>query len=320
MAAIQPGTPQALYIHSLSSTARQYSIQAGLLGSYQLLGWAPGSNAIFAIKNGKMFEKVSFGRDAHISESHHLPPVEILAFSPAGGRFIALTGNGNALVMSLTHSERSIPITLPSGATIERSIVDPTESFLAEQYYRRGSPPGAVVVNLKTGSSRLVEKGVASITFSDGHFLVQDTDGTVDIWNLAGTVLEHQIHEDQSYLPNEASVQTSPVIVGGLLVQERSNSSLTVTQLSTGEPLASLTISPSAGLKTGLAADQRLLQLISVTQSSPLRNNAFLERWNLSPQAWIQAACASAGRSLTRGDWHRYVNSSVPEYLACTKR
>jgi hypothetical protein len=39
--------------------------------------------------------------------------------------------------------------------------------------------------------------------------------------------------------------------------------------------------------------------------------------WKLDPNAWIRAACASAGRDLTPHVWSQYMGSDTPAILHC---
>jgi len=55
-----------------------------------------------------------------------------------------------------------------------------------------------------------------------------------------------------------------------------------------------------------------------VTESSNLSGYGELIDWQMSPAAWLGAACASAGQGLTSADWQEYVGGPSPGQLACT--
>jgi hypothetical protein len=139
------------------------------------------------------------------------------------------------------------------------------------------------------------------------------------VWNAAGTTLQRSLQQDSSYLPNAAAVTTAPTIVGSLLIQQRTDGTLVVTDLATGDALGSLAL-PAAytKFKTGLAASSDGRHLVTVTETNTLNDrDGLLVQWDLSSNAWIRAACTSAGRGLTLSDWRRYVGTTAPSDLSC---
>jgi hypothetical protein len=39
--------------------------------------------------------------------------------------------------------------------------------------------------------------------------------------------------------------------------------------------------------------------------------------WDLDPHHWLGAACAIAGRNLTRAEWNRYLGALRPYHRTC---
>ena len=240
LAATLAGNPLAIYAHDLRAGGPQYSIRGGLTDSYQLLGWDSSSSKIFLIKDGYTFEAVQISGGVRVVEQRHIAFSQygILAFSPADQKFIEISDSGSAQIMPLTDAGSAVSISspIPAGDSLIRSAVDPSSSFMAEQFESAKSPPEVKIVDLNTGQARAVGSGAAAdFVFSGGYLIIQRADDDVEIWNTAGTDMEHVIQEDPSYLPNGISVETSPAVVGTLLVQERTNGTLAVTELSTGK-------------------------------------------------------------------------------------
>jgi hypothetical protein len=42
-----------------------------------------------------------------------------------------------------------------------------------------------------------------------------------------------------------------------------------------------------------------------------------LTRWPMSPDAWAQSICETVNRSLTQGEWDRYIGTGGPAEFAC---
>jgi hypothetical protein len=178
------------------------------------------------------------------------------------------------------------------------------------------------LVDLTTGETRTVGSGaVDSVTFSGKQMLIERGDGNLEIWNKAGTFLYRLIPQDLSYVPQAAAVRTTPVVVDPLLVQQRSDSALVLTDLRRGETFGILTLPGSVvGSKTGLALSPDADQLITVTESpTEDASDGLLVRWELSTEAWVGIACDTVGRDLTREEWNRYVGSDPPKDLRCRR-
>ena len=116
-----------------------------------------------------------------------------------------------------------------------------------------------------------------------------------------------------------AGVIAGPVVdQDGLAAETGSDGSAVVIDLNSGVTLG--TIYPPTGPKirsTGIAMPTASTSLVTVTESGPMDQTGELTNWQLSVSAWLKAACASAGHTLTSAEWQEYVGGSPPEQLAC---
>ena len=325
LAATLAGNPSTLYVHDLSPGGSQYSFPGGPPVSYQLLGWDSRSSKIFFMSaDGHTLEAAQVGNGIRIVERRRIPisDYEILAFSQAGKQLIEISNSGSIQIVPLVGTGREVTIPSPNhpdGYSLIESMVDPTSSYLTEQFESDKAVDVDVrLIDLKTGHVRDLGSGnVPGSTFSGGYLLVQRANADIEAWDAAGTAMRYLIREDQSYMPNSASAQTSPVAVGSFLVQERSDGTLAVTQLNSGALLGELPAPSSLPLlKTGLSTDGAD-QLVSVMEGPPASDEGTLVRWDLSPQSWTRDACVTAGRSLTSADWQQYATGPLPAFRAC---
>jgi len=317
LAATLAGSRSAIYVHDLRPGGSQYSFAGGPQGSYQLLGWAASGSKFFFI-SGRTLEAGQAGAGIVERRRIPLPSYEVLAFSQAGDRLIERSGP-DIQIVPLAGSGSAVRIPGPHrpGYSLIRAVVDPAYSYVAEQFESDKALDTYVkLIDLKTGDIRDIGSGNASsITYSGRYLLVQRADADMEVWDSSGTTMKYLIREDPTYLSN-----TAPVVAGAFLVQERSDGSLAVTQLSTGTFLGALPAPNSSPLlKTGLSADGAD-QLVSVTEAPPTSDEGMLIRWDLSPRSWIHDACVTAGRSLTPADWRQYGSGPVPGFLACAKQ
>jgi hypothetical protein len=56
-------------------------------------------------------------------------------------------------------------------------------------------------------------------------------------------------------------------------------------------------------------------QLITVTEA--LSGDALLVRRDISDEALVRTACATAGRDVTPAEWQAFVGTAAPDDLAC---
>jgi hypothetical protein len=134
------------------------------------------------------------------------------------------------------------------------------------------------------------------------------------VWNAEGTTRQRVLAGDQSYDPYYPVADPA----GNLVARQRANGSVTLADLSSGAVLATLAapVSPSLGLRIGLAFAPGGQALVTVVQTVAGYTPQIIERL-LGPQALVRSACATAGRSLTPGEWRTFVGTTPPSSLAC---
>jgi len=324
-AAVLDGNDMQVIIHGLGRRHDQTVIGGD---QYGLLGWSTDNSRLFlaaSIDRRIEIRKVGGGTGAPVIG--RWPPVApgyyAIALSPDHRRLVAVSNNGAVQVRdpATQRLERAIPGPAKSrnDSTIGQVEADPTGSFVAETIYTPNST-NLRLIDTNTGIVRSVGSGsVQHVAFSGAHLLIQRRSARFEVWNAAGTTLQRSLQQDSSYLPNAAAVTTAPTIVGSLLIQQRTDGTLVVTDLATGDALGSLAL-PAAytKFKTGLAASSDGRHLVTVTETNTLNDrDGLLVQWDLSSNAWIRAACTSAGRGLTLSDWRRYVGTTAPSDLSC---
>ena len=292
---------------------------------YGVLGWnADGSRLYLAMSDGSVEIRATgkgTGAPAIDRWAPFAPGQIPIALSRDGQRVVTLGNSGQIQVYERVtrRLERITPSQVVKNEDFQ-AAASATGSFVAETIVRPGGSSFLRLIDTRTGTVRTVGNGDVEIAvFSGQHLLVLRRSGRFEVWNLAGTALQRSIREDQSYVLGASGVPTAPVVAGSLLVQQRSDGTLTVTDLGTGDSLGSLTLPAGyAGFKTGFAATPDGLELIGATETTDVNNNGdgLLVQWNLSTGAWIRTACASAGRDFTAAEWRRYVGTT-PGNLAC---
>jgi WD40 repeat protein len=168
----------------------------------------------------------------------------------------------------------------------------------------------AKLVSLENGRSRTIGSGPADAAlFSGEHLLIQRSSGVLEVWDASGSHLQQSIAGEPGYV-------TGPVAnrQGRLVARERSDGTVTISDLKSGEPLGSFRL--PAARKAGMAFGGDGLTLVTVTEPTA-QGKGELQRWALSEAAWVNAACESAGRDLTAAEWRRYVGSTPPSDLHC---
>jgi WD40 repeat protein len=317
--AVLDGGGSRVVVHGMGQQTDQTLI--GDFGdSYGLLGWSTDSTKLFLARPGNSVEirgsggAPITGRWPPDYSSYHA-----LALSN-GDRSLVELGNNSILVRDLStrHVERTIR---PPGATaLYGAVADPAGTVVAGIVVDADLTTSVKLIDVNTGKVQTVGTGdVESVGLSRDHLLVQRKTGELEVWNLAGTILQRSIQQDTSYMPT--STLTPMAVAGALVAQQLSDGAIVVTDIETGEIVATLNLpSTSAGLKTGLAFTPDASQLVSVTESNTLSGNGgLLAQWNLSPSAWIHDACASADRNLTTGEWRKYAGTAPPNDLLCTR-
>jgi len=162
------------------------------------------------------------------------------------------------------------------------------------------------ILDTASGEVRDVGGQADAVTFAGDSLLIQRAE-SVEVWDARGTSLRRTVPRDPSYL---AGVTGSPD--GALVAQLRVDRVLVLTDLRTGELLGQVRLAEQRGRfgRIGLTftGDQNLVTAVS---------NRKLRSWDLAPDNWVRAACASAGRDLTGDEWRRYVGTAPPADLTC---
>jgi WD40 repeat protein len=335
--AVRPDGRQAAVIGEISGAAPPRGAQVTVYGlgpspgqtvitgdQYGVLGWNPDGSRLFLARSDGSVEIRAAGRGTSAPVIGRWPPFARgqtpIALSRDGRRVITLGTSGQIQVYDpvTRRLERTIPGPAVKNGNFE-ATASATGAFVGETIFRSDGTTFLRLIDTRTGTVRTVGKGdVGNATFSGPHLLVLRNSGQLEAWNLAGTVLQRSLHEDHSYVLGASGALTAPVVAGSFLIQQRSDGTLTITDLGTGDRLGSLTLPAGyAGVKTGFAATPDGRQLIGVTEATAaLNGSGLLVRWNLSPGAWIRTACASAGRNLTAAEWRQYPGTT-PGNLAC---
>ena len=268
--------------------------------SYTHFGWSADSSALVLVKDGGSYQIRAAGTGRQMRGT--------VKFGPYGQLRVRYLASG--------HLERVIanPATM---STDGGTLTDPAGTVSATF-----GDTSVTLTDLRSGQRRTVHTGPMNINdaaLSSSHMVVLLRTGQLEVRDPLTGALQRSINQGSSYLPTAANVETPLQTVGQLLIQQRSNGSLTVTDLTSGDVLGALTLpTDTAGLKTGLAFTQDGRRLITVTEGNNEQGtDALLGVWSMSADSWIKIACASAGRNLTAGEWRQYVGASLPADLTC---
>jgi hypothetical protein len=98
---------------------------------------------------------------------------------------------------------------------------------------------------------------------------------------------------------------------------QRADGTVVISKLPTGTTIGTFQLPAQIeGLRTGLAFSHDGNTLYAVTEGQT-EDLGQIERWQLTPEKWVAAACRSAGRELTAADWHSVTGSAPPHDLRC---
>lgn len=176
------------------------------------------------------------------------------------------------------------------------------------------TPLRVLYFDLRTGASHVVGSGGAlAAVFADGRLLVQRSAGPLEIWDLSGKRLL-QILPGAGGLTSNLAVSPS----GTLLARLRDDGTASITDLATGEvlatfslPVPSRTVASDPWGATNLAFTPEGADLLTASSGGALT------RWPIAAADLIKEACATAGRNLTASEWREYLQSNPPAGLSC---
>lgn len=319
---VAPALALQVTIHGLEAGRGQTVINSN---QYGVLGWSPGSSRLYlaTLDGGVQVRSTAHGIGAPVIGQW--PPFARdqipIALSAGGRQIVTLGSTGRVQVFDTTtrRLERTIPGQAKPDEDLQASA-SAAGSFVAEAVYRSDDSSFLRVIATETGAVRTVGTGDVDIAaFTGRHLVVLRESGQLEVWNQGGTVLQQSIDEDQSYVRSASGVLTAPVIAGSLLIQQRSDGSVSLIDLRTGNEVGSLGLpSGSTGFKTGFAATPDGQRLIGATETRDTNaDHGQILQWSLSPHAWMRVACSSSGRDLTAAQWRRFVGTA-PGDLACS--
>jgi hypothetical protein len=173
-----------------------------------------------------------------------------------------------------------------------------------------GGDDGVVVTDLRNhavvGRSA---NGATGVTFAGSRLLIQRADGTLDVFDDQATTLQRTLPGDD----RDLGVFADPS--GTMAARLDKDGSLDLVDLGTGLSLGHLPAAATATrTTTGAAFAPSGRVLVTETDAYP---SSVLTTRDLSDDALIEAACHSAGRNLTAGEWMRYVGTAAPGDLTC---
>lgn len=182
------------------------------------------------------------------------------------------------------------------------------------------SPTGSTsVVDIRSGSTEHVidSEQAQSVSYAGGRLLVQRSDGALEIWDKSGRALERTIAADSRYLVTTGSPS------GSIVVRQRTDSSMILSDLESGFTLAVLPPGDRLGRKTRAVFGPDGQRLYIVTEAVFAANGrgrpGILEIVDLSDGALISGACRLAGRALTQRDWDGVTGTEpADDTLACS--
>ncbi len=259
----------------------------------------------------------------------HLPPDIRMWSVPGNSNTVAAALRADGRSEVLVSQDGTVSIRDVDTGRVQRTIPGPPT--LGDTPLARGTaaidPSGTLAVIVDNGRAlvtdvdpgrviaRLPGADVQSATFAGANLLVQRQDGSLEVWDARATERRRVIPGDQSYAqPPVADLR------GDLVARERSDGSVDLDDVSSGATLATLAAPGRAfpGLRLGLGLSPTGSELVSVVQTDDASPKPEIIDHDLSPQALIRSACATAGRSLTPAQWRAYVGTAPPSHLGCS--
>lgn len=152
--------------------------------------------------------------------------------------------------------------------------------------------------------------GFPAITFAGGRLLVQEEDGSVQVWSQTGTEL-------QRTLPGSGGVgRMAASHDGTLLARSAEDGTVGIVDLETGVRLGAFqTPGRSSFFRSGLAFSPEGDTLF-VLSETPGYEGEIVQR-DLSDTALVRSLCEASGRDLTVAEWNAFVGSNPPADLSC---
>lgn len=224
--------------------------------------------------------------------------------SADGSRIAVIGSHGDVVVRKFTDgtTERTIPGNANPIINTASINYDLTTAALADE--REVS-----LINLHNGSRHVLPGGSSkTVLFTQNELLVLRPNGTLEAWDTTGTRLLRSIPGTPDYYPVLAAPPQ-----GGVAAILRSDNVVMLTDLNFGVTLGSFPLPPAMWIyaQTVMAFTPNGTQLIIGASGGQLT------RWNMTDTAWINTACATAGRNLTATEWTQIVGTTPPGNLSC---
>jgi WD40 repeat protein len=209
-----------------------------------------------------------------------------------------------------------------------RPVRVPRSPHLADEYLGAISPDGksaiifgsrtvgsnvtdVVYVNLVTGAAHVVETGqTIGAQFTSDRLVVLLNSGQVQEWDATGNHLLNT-------LPGNGGDAITVSPNGTTLAQVSNDGVAAISNLATGQVIASLDLPPSNGEAnnpwgiTTVAFSPGQRYLFTATPGGTLT------RWDIGEPDLIHLACRRAGHDLTPAIWAQYVRTTPPANLSC---
>ncbi|WP_053729511.1 hypothetical protein [Streptomyces sp. WM6378] len=215
-----------------------------------------------------------------------------------GPRDMAPTGGGTR---ALSQGWAALDATAGHAAVIDMSSLDLKTDKV-------------VVTDTATGRSRpLPGTDALGVAYAGDHLLVQRGSGDLEVWTAAGD-------RHLNTLEGEPRTSVGPAVGEEVIAEKSDDDTIRLIDLTSGHTFGTLQLPPGGKAEsTGLAFSADGTELVTATESrgDVTGNVGTLITWQLNPDAWARAACASAGRDLTPDVWSQYMGSSAPSNLRC---
>jgi hypothetical protein len=247
-----------------------------------------------------------------------------LAADPADGAIHAV-GPGVDDTIAEVDTTGTVRLRDPVTGTVRRTLAgppgvprdEPVVEFKAAAISATGRSvaflaAGALwVLTLDSGDTRRIGDDAEQVAASPAGFVVRRPGGVLETWSDDGSQLRRSITTSSTYADDSppAGTETS-------LAQVTADSRVELLDAATGTIIGAVSLPPGAyAEKVGITFTPDGSALVLAAPGSP----GSVERWDVTPEAWIAAACRTAGRDLTPEEWQRVVGTSPPASLACLR-
>ncbi len=247
-----------------------------------------------------------------------------LTADPADGAVHAL-GPGPDGTIAEVDTTGAVRLRDPVTGTVRRTVAGPPDvprdESAVEFKVAAVSPTGRSVaflaagmlwvLDLDSGDTRRVSGDVEQVTASPTGFLVRRVGGTLETWSDDGSQLRRTVTTSTAYAEDSPPAGTETV-----LAQVTADARVELLDAATGTAIGAVPLPTGTWAeKMGITFTPDGTALVLAAPGSP----GLVERWDVTPEGWIAAACRTAGRDLTPDEWQRVVGTRPPTDLACLR-